>query len=163
MSSKPASIIPAFPSIYLGHVTGSSSTSAEASKELRSYTRSSIGFTYFHLLPLRTMNFDVLALLLMAPIRFHVIPQSYMPFFCLPWRKENRLKLARKETYWILPRKEANGRLRRKQAKAAVPLEHRKPQMSCIGFHYWHSCVCVRAFPQASMKYVVLRLINMQT
>ena len=64
------------------------------------------GITKFHSRPLRRMNFDVPALLPLASVRFHVLPKNCMPFFCLPWRKGNRLNLARKEVNWRHPPKE---------------------------------------------------------
>ena len=60
----------------------SSGTSAEASKELRSLPRISTWF-HFHLRPLRPMQFDVLALLPLAFMRFRVVT-FFMPCFSLP-------------------------------------------------------------------------------
>ena len=82
----------------------SSSTSAEASKELRSVPISS---TYFHLRALRSMNFDVAVLLLLASMRFHVHSM-----------KGKQIETCT-EVNCRLPWKEANWRLQRKEAETA--------------------------------------------
>lgn len=107
----------------------------------RGLPRSSRGSTYFRSPQLRHMHFNVLALL---------PPQMHMSLFCLPRRKGNRLKPARKEVSLIFHGWEQNGGFHvRKRVQLELSLQHQKPPLldSMTGLHallcykYWTTCV----------------------
>ena len=101
------------------------------------------------------MNFDVAVLLLLASMRFHVHSM-----------KGKQIETCT-EVNCRLPWKEANWRFERKEAEAAGTSIAVPDASNELCWHpllaYMHSCVYVRYFPQTSMEYVVLRLVNMQT
>ena len=135
-------------------VEASSSTSAEASKELLSLPRASVfGSTYFYLRPRRPI----------LSTGFHALPRTSPILHAIllsSITKEKQIEVCT-EGNWRLPPNEANWRFQRKEVEAAGTSIASAPEASNEPYWlplvaYMRSCICVRVLPQTPTKYVVL-------